>query len=226
MWKRHAAVASSRSASVRLHVVLALLLVELTFLLRSGVLVLLVLRHQIVHVALSFRELHLVHALAGVPVQESLAAEHARELLSDTLEELLDGGGVANEGGGHLEALRRDVADRRLDVVRDPLDEVRAVLVLHVEHLLVDLLGGHAATEHGAGGEVATVTGIGGSHHVLGVEHLLGELGDGERTVLLGATRGERGKASQEEVETRERNEVDSELAEVRVELTREAEAA
>ena len=36
-----------------------------------------------------------------------------------------------------------------LDVVGDPLNEVRGVLVLDVEHLLVDLLGGHAATEHG-----------------------------------------------------------------------------
>merc|ERR1711939_1147901 len=53
-----------------LHVVLALLLVEFALFLRRGVLVLLVLRHQVVHVALRFRELHLVHALAGVPVQE------------------------------------------------------------------------------------------------------------------------------------------------------------
>ena len=43
-----------------------------------------------------------------------------------------------------------DVADGCLDVVGDPLDEVRRVLVLDVEHLLVDLLGGHAATEEAA----------------------------------------------------------------------------
>merc|ERR1712093_616409 len=58
-----------------LHVVLTLLLVELALLLRRGVLVLLVLGHQIVHVALRFRELHLVHPLTGVPVQEGLAPE-------------------------------------------------------------------------------------------------------------------------------------------------------
>ena len=39
-------------------------------------LVLLVLRHQIVHVRLGLRELHLVHALAGVPMEEGLAPEH------------------------------------------------------------------------------------------------------------------------------------------------------
>ena len=53
----------------------------------------------------------------------------AGELLGHALEHLLDGGGVTDEGGGHLEALGRDVADGRLDVVRDPLDEVGGVLV-------------------------------------------------------------------------------------------------
>ena len=48
--------------------------------------------------------------------------------------------GVSNEGRRHLESPGRDVADRSLDVVRDPLNEVRAVLVLDVQHLLIDFL--------------------------------------------------------------------------------------
>merc|ERR1711934_925170 len=203
-----------------------LLLIELTLILSGGILVLLVLGHKIVHVGLSLSELHLVHALTGVPVEEGLATEHASELLRDTLPELLDGGGVTNEDGCHLETLGGDVADRRLDVVGDPLHKVGGVLVLDVEHLLVDLLGGHAATEEGRASEVATVTRIGGTHHVLGIEHLLGELGNGERTVLLGSTGGQRGEAGEEEVQTGERDEIDSELAQVRVELAREAQAA
>ena len=50
-------------------------------------------------------------------MQESLASEHSSELLGDSLEEFLDGGGVADEGGGHLETSGRDVADSGLDVV-------------------------------------------------------------------------------------------------------------
>merc|ERR1712072_435523 len=123
-------------------------------------------------------------------------------------------------------ALGGDVADGRLDVVGDPLHEVRGVLVLDVEHLLVDLLGGHAATEEGGAGEVAAVTGVGGAHHVLSVEHLLGELGHGESAVLLGSAGGEGGEPGEEEVEAGEWDEVDTKLAEVGVELTGETEAA
>merc|ERR1712153_80393 len=218
---------SKRLRSHCLHLIHhVLLLVELALILGGGILVLLVLGHEIVHVGLSLSELHLVHALTGVPVKEGLAAEHAGELLRNTLPELLDGGGVTDEDGCHLQALWWDIAHGGLDVVRDPLHEVGGVLVLDVEHLLIDLLGGHAATEEGGAGEVAAVTRIGSTHHVLGVEHLLGELGDGERTVLLGAAGGEWGEPSEEEVEAGEWDEIDTKLAEVGVELTRETEAA
>lgn len=186
----------------------------------------LVFRDEIVHVGFGFGEFHFVHTLTGVPVEEGLAAEHGGELLGDALEHFLDAGVVADEGDGHLEALGGNVADGRLDVVGDPLDEVGRVLVLDVEHLLVDFLGRHAAAEEGGRGEVAAVAGVGRAHHVLGVEHLLGELGDGEGAVLLRAARSEGSEAHHEEVEAGEGDEVDGDLAEVRVELTGEAEAA
>merc|ERR1712100_684513 len=113
-----------------------------------------------------------------------------------------------------------------LDVVRDPLNEVRGVLVLDVEHLFINLLGGHATTEEGGGGEVTTVTRISGAHHVLGVEHLLSQLRNGKGTVLLGTTGGQRGETGHEEVKTRERNHVDGNLTEIAVQLTRESDAA
>merc|ERR1739848_582146 len=158
------------NTDAHLHLIVLLLILAL---LGSGVLVLLVLGHEVVHVGLGLSELHLVHALTGVPVEESLAPEHSSELLEHTLEHLLDGGGVANERGTHLQALGGDVTHGRLDVVGNPLDEVRRVLVLHIDHLLVNLFGGHAATEHARSREVTAVTGISGAHHVLGVEHLL-----------------------------------------------------
>src|SRR5690606_23556790 len=90
----------------------------------ASLLILLVLRNQIVHIALSLSELHLVHTLASIPMQESLTPEHGGELVTNTLEELLDGGGGSDEGGGHLEATRRNGAERGLHVVGNPLNEV------------------------------------------------------------------------------------------------------
>ena len=58
----------------------------------------------------------------------------------------------------------------------------------------------------GTYGEVTTVPGVRGSHHVLGVEHLLRELRNGNGTVLLASASGERREAGHEEVETGERN--------------------
>ena len=92
-------------------------------------------------------------------MEESLPPEHGSELLRDSLEEFLDGGGVADEGGGHLETSGGNVTDGGLDVVGDPLNEVRGVLVLGFEHLLIDLLHGHASSEHGGDGEVSKFEG-------------------------------------------------------------------
>jgi hypothetical protein len=203
-----------------------LLVLVLALLVGGGVLVLLVLGHEVVHVALGLGELHLVHALPRVPVQEGLPAEHGGELLAHAPEHLLDGGGVADEGGRHLQPRGRDVAHRRLDVVGDPLHEVGGVLVLHVQHLLVHLLGAHLAAEHGGRRQVPAVARVRGAHHVLGVPHLLGKLRHRQGAVLLGAPGGERREPHHEEVQARERDQVDGQLAEVRVELPREAEAA
>ena len=155
-------------------------------------------------------------------MEESLAPEHGGELLRDALEQLLDGCAVADEGGRHFEAPGRDVAHGNLDVVRDPLDEVAGVLVLHLCHLLVDLLHGHASPEDGGDGEVAAVARVTRGHHVLGVEHLLGQLGHGECSVLLAAARGQRSESRHEEVQTREGHHVHGQLPEVGVQLAGE----
>ena len=48
------------------------LVIKLLVIINGGLLVLLVLGDQVVHVRLGLGELHLVHAFAGVPMQESL----------------------------------------------------------------------------------------------------------------------------------------------------------
>ena len=48
-------------------------------------------------------------------MQESLSSEHSGELFRDSLEELLNGGGVADESGGHLQTTRRNVANGGLE---------------------------------------------------------------------------------------------------------------
>jgi len=44
-------------------------------------------------------------------MEEGLSSEHSSELFSDSLEHLLDGSRVTNEGHGHLESLGRDITD-------------------------------------------------------------------------------------------------------------------
>merc|ERR1712063_69295 len=177
-----------------------LIIIEFTLLLGGSILVLLVLRDKIVHVGLSLSEFHLIHTLSGVPVQESLTSEHSSELLGHTLEHFLDSSGVSDEGGGHLQSLGGDITNGRLDVVRDPLNEVRRVLVLDVQHLFVNLHGRHTSTEQTGSGQVTSMTGIGSAHHVLGVELLLGQLRDGQSTVLLRSTRSQRSETNHEEM--------------------------
>ena len=157
-------------------------------------------------------------------MEEGLTTEHSGELFRDTLEQFLDCGTVTNKCGGHLETTWWDIAYSCLYVVGDPFNEVAAVLVLDVQHLFVNLLHGHTTTEHGGDGEVSAVTRITGSHHVLGVEHLLCKLWDGESSVLLATTRGKRSEARHEEMKTWEGYHVDSQFTEISVELTWESE--
>lgn len=156
-------------------------------------------------------------------MEKSFAPEHHRELLTNPAEDLLNGRVVADESRGHLEASRWDVTHCDFDIMGDPVHKVVVVSLLHREHLLINLLGGHPATEHAGHGEVAAVPWVARCHHVAGVKHLLGELRHGEGSVLLAATRRQGGKPWHEEVEAWEWHHVDRQLPQIGVELSGES---
>ena len=95
---------------------------------------------------------------------------------------------------------------------------------MNSQHLFIHLLHAHSTSEDGSNSEISAVSWITGSHHVLGIKHLLSELGNSASTILLSASSNQRSEARHEEVETREGDHVDRQLPEVSVELTREPE--
>merc|ERR1719435_460186 len=96
-----------------LFLVVGTILILKVVIISGGILILLVLTDQIVHIALSLSELHLVHSLSSVPVEESFAAEHSRKLLGHSFEHILNGGGVPDEGRRHLEPFWWNIANTR-----------------------------------------------------------------------------------------------------------------
>ena len=67
---------------------------------------------------------------------------------------------------------------------------------------------------------------VSSTHHVLGIEHLLGQFRDGQSSVLLRASAGQRCETDHEEMQSWERNQVDSQFSQVTVQLTSESQAA
>ena len=68
-------------------------------------------------------------------MKESFSFDHCCELITNSLENSLDGSGIANESHGHLEALVGYITDSSLNIVGDPFYEGRGVPI-HDVHLL------------------------------------------------------------------------------------------
>ena len=67
------------------------------------------------------------------------------------------------------------------------------------------------------------MTRIASGHHVLGIEHLLGQLGNGQRSVLLTTPGGQWSKSRHEKVKTREGNHVNGQFSQICIKLSRES---
>ena len=62
-------------------------------------LILLILSNEVIHIRFCLCELHLIHSFSCVPVNEGFPSVHGSELLSNSLENLLYGSIIAQEGG-------------------------------------------------------------------------------------------------------------------------------
>jgi len=158
-------------------------------------------------------------------MEEGLSSEHSSELFTDSLEHFLNSSGVSEEGHSHLKSLGWDIAHWWLNVVGDPLNEIRWVLVLYIEHLLINFFGWHSSSEESWSSQISSMSGVWGAHHVFGIKHLLGEFGYSQSSVLLRSSWGQGSETSHEEVETGEGDQVDCQFSQVRVQLTWESEA-
>jgi len=159
-------------------------------------------------------------------VEESFSSEHSSELFSDSLEHFLDSSGVTQESDGHLQTFRGDITNGGFDVIGDPFNEVRRVFVLDVQHLFINFFGGHSSSEKSGGSQISTVSGVSSAHHVFGIEHLLGQFWDSQGSVLLRSSGGQGCETNHEEMETGERDQVNSQFSQIGVQLTRESQTA
>ena len=147
-------------------------------------------------------------------------------MLSDSLEHFLNGSGVSKESNSHLKTLWWDITHWWFNVVWNPFNEVRWVLVLHIQHLLVDFFGWHSSSEKCWCSKISSVSWVRCAHHVFGIKHLLSQFWDSQGSVLLRPSWGKWCESSHEEVESWEWNQVDGKLSKIWIKLSWESKAA
>jgi len=176
----------------------------------------------------SFREFSFLHTLTDVPVDEGTLGEHKIELVIHASKDLTDGGGVGNHEDGALNLGKvttgdnggRLVVDTDLEGGGAPVDETDGTLQLDGRDGGVDILGDNITTVHHAASHVLSVTGITLDHLVEGLEHRVGDLGNG-KTLVVGNLGGDDGSVGEEgEADTGVGDQVGLELSEINVKGT------
>jgi len=173
-------------------------------------------------------EFTLFHAFSDVPMNEGALGVHEIELVIDAGEHLSDGGGVGDHAAsahnlGKIAAGDDSgwlVVDTTLETGGGPIDELDGALGLDCGDCGVDILGDNVTTVHHTAGHILTVTGIALNHHAGGLEHGVGDLGDGELFMvgLLGGDNG--GVRGKHKMDARVRHQVGLEFGDVDVQGT------
>ena len=89
---------------------------------------------NVVHILVCLGKLHLVHALARVPVQERSPVEELREVSSHFSEKFFDCRVETDESRRGFVALRWNIADSIFEVVWKEIFEVRHIILSEPTH--------------------------------------------------------------------------------------------
>mmetsp|Transcript_36609 Transcript_36609/g.61693 ORF Transcript_36609/g.61693 Transcript_36609/m.61693 type:complete len:458 (+) Transcript_36609:171-1544(+) len=180
----------------------------------------------------SLRELTLLHTFSDVPMYEGTLGVHEIELVVDAGEHLRDGGGVGDHAHGalHLGEVATGnhcgglVVDSALEASGAPVHELDGTLGLDGGHGGVHVLGDDVTAVHQAAGHVLAVTGVALGHHGRGLEHGVGDLGNGQLLVVSLLRGNHGGVRRKHEMDARVGGQVGLELGDVHVERTVETE--
>ena len=113
-----------RETKQRMSYIHHILFIFVIFVINGSFLILLVFRNQIIHIGLSFGELHFVHTFAGVPMQKCFSSKHSSKLFRNSFEHFLNGSRISNKSRSHFKTIRWNITNRCFDVVRNPFNKV------------------------------------------------------------------------------------------------------
>merc|ERR1719491_2948586 len=191
-----------------LFVILIIILVLIAIEVHHGILLILILGDEIAHILIRLLELHLVHALALIPMQERLPLIHLRELRRNALEHALNRRRIGHERAAHLRALRRNSDDARLDVVRDPRHEVILHLGLDLGDLVIHLLRGDVAAVSARRRQIFAILALYVRQEIARRPHLIRDFLHRQLHFAALIGREQRRLREQEKVQARERHQI------------------